>query len=247
MSRTHRIAMCAIAAVMALALAGCAGVGQGANGDSSASQQSDSAPQKNETPGINETTSLDGIIDAITKDFETTQADISAGLESAKAKAGGSYADYTANSDALTSWIDDTQDKTEALIARTSDSAAKYYKLLAQQAPSMDYRDVDDAMKAFYRAVYDDAFSGFYRAVYTDAYKDVYRTFYDGVMKDAYNAVPYAEASDAQSAMYRVISDGQSDLYRTISDAQSDTYRTHSDVASEFYNKNYDLSKVLDE
>lgn len=137
MNRTHRIAMCAIAAVMALALAGCAGVGQGANGDSSASQQSDSAPQKNEMPGINETTSLDGIVDAITKDFETTQADISAGLESAKAKAGGSYTDYTANSDALTSWIDDTQGKTEALIARTSDSAAKYYKLLAQQAPSM--------------------------------------------------------------------------------------------------------------
>ena len=54
----------------------------------------------------------------------------------------------------------------------------------------MDYRDVDDAMKAFYRAVYDDAFSGFYRAVYTDGYKDVYRTFYDGVMKELITRFP---------------------------------------------------------
>lgn len=81
--------------------------------------------------------------------------------------------------------------------------------------------------------------------MYTDAYKSVYRTFYDSVMKDAYNAVPYSEASDAQSDMYREISDAQSDLYRTYSDAQSNIYRTYSDVYGELYDKNYDLTKVL--
>lgn len=244
----NRIAMCALAAATALALAGCASNGQqNATGESSSMQQTaqaNVAQQQNATPAESETT-LDGIIAAIEQDFETTQADIEAGLDDAKAKAGGSYADYTANRDALPSWIADTQSKTEALFARTNENAARYYTLLAKQAPSMEWRDVADGMQAFYRSVYDDALSGFYRSVYTDAYKSVYRTFYDSVMKDAYNAVPYSEASDAQSDMYREISDAQSDLYRTYSDAQSNIYRTYSDVYGELYDKNYDLTKVL--
>lgn len=248
MRKMNRIAMCALAAATALALAGCASNGQqNATGESSSMQQTaqaNVAQQQNATPAESETT-LDGIIAAIEQDFETTQTDIEAGLDDAKAKAGGSYADYTANRDALPSWIADTQSKTEALFARTNENAARYYTLLAKQAPSMEWRDVADGMQAFYRSVYDDALSGFYRSVYTDAYKSVYRTFYDSVMKDAYNAVPYSEASDAQSNMYREISDAQSDLYRTYSDAQSNIYRTYSDVYGELYDKNYDLTKVL--
>ena len=183
--------------------------------------------------------------DAIENDFETTETDITTKLDDVKAKAGGSYADYVENSSMLTDWLADAQAETEALISRTDENAAKYYTLLAQQAPTMDWNDISDSMTAFYRAVYDDAFSNLYRSVYTDAYKNVYRTFYDSVMKDAYNTVSYKEASDAKSSVYRAISDAQSSLYLTISDAQSNTYRTYSDVYSEFYNDNYDLSKVL--
>ena len=101
----------------------------------------------------------------------------------------------------LTDWLADAQAETEALISRTDENAAKYYTLLAQQAPTMDWNDISDSMTAFYRAVYDDAFSNLYRSVYTDAYKNVYRTFYDSVMKDAYNTVSYKEASDAKSSV----------------------------------------------
>lgn len=243
-----KMAACAFAVTMAFALAGCAtGAKQDSSGDVAAQQatQASSDQQKDSTPAAAEEATLDGIISAIEADFEATETDIAADLDDVKAKAGGSYADYAANGDALTSWIGDTQSKTEALLARTDESAVKYFTLLAKQAPSMEWGDVSDAMEAFYRSVYDDAFSDFYRSVYTDAYKDVYRTFYDGVMKDAYDAVPYSEASDAQTALYREISDAQSDLYRTYSDAQSDLYRMYSDVYGEFYDKNYDLSKVL--
>lgn len=163
-----------------------------------------------------------------------------------KSKAGGSYADYSANKDLLANWFTNTQEKSSALFARTSDNAKKYYTLLAQQAPSMSSDDIDDAMKAFYRAVYDDAYKEMYRSAYTDAYKDVYRTFYSGVMKDAYDVKPYSEASDEQSDLYRTMSDAQSDFYQAMSDAQSDLYTMHSDVYGELYDKNYDLSKVLD-
>ncbi len=244
MKKTNKIVMCVLAAATSLALAGCAGDGQqGLNGGDAAGAQQ-STLQKD--AALNATT-LDGIVDDIEKDFESTEADIAAGLDDAKAKAGGSYADYTANSDVLANWMTDTQAKVEALVSRTDKNAAKYYTLLAKQAPDMDQGDVDDAMTAFYRAVYDDSFGDLYRSVYTDAYKDVYRTFYEGVMKDAYDVISHKEASDAQSDMYRAISDAQRDLYRVISDAQSDMYRTYSDVHSEFYNKNYDLSKVLDD
>ena len=158
----------------------------------------------------------------------------------------GSYADYSANKDLLANWFTNTQEKSSALFTRTSDNAKKYYTLLAQQAPSMSSGDIDDAMKAFYRAVYDDAYKEMYRNVYTDAYKDVYRTFYSGVMKDAYDVKPYSEASDEQSDLYRTMSDAQSDFYQAMSDAQSDLYTMHSDVYGELYDKNYDLSKVLD-
>ncbi len=247
MKKTNAIAMGVLAVATACSLAGCADGQQGAEADSNTAQQvqASSVQQQNAASAAADATTLDGIIDSIEKDFKATEADIAAGLDDAKAKAGGSYADYAANSDALTNWIADTQAKTEALVARTNESAAKYYTLLAQQASTMDWGDVDDAMTAFYRAVYDDSFGDFYRAVYTDDYKDVYRTFYDGVMKEAYDVVSYAEASDAQSNLYREISDAQSDLYRSISDAQSDLYRTYSDVYGEFYDKNYDLSKVL--
>ena len=174
------------------------------------------------------------------------EADIAAQLEDVKSKAGGSYADYSANKDLLANWFTNTQEKSSALFTRTSDNAKKYYTLLAQQAPSMSSGDIDDAMKAFYRAVYDDAYKEMYRNVYTDAYKDVYRTFYSGVMKDAYDVKPYSEASDEQSDLYRTMSDAQSDFYQAMSDAQSDLYTMHSDVYGELYDKNYDLSKVLD-
>lgn len=146
----NRIAMCALAAATALALAGCASNGQqNATGESSSMQQTaqaNVAQQQNATPAESETT-LDGIIAAIEQDFETTQADIEAGLDDAKAKAGGSYADYTANRDALPSWIADTQSKTEALFARTNENAARYYTLLAKQAPSMEWRTWPTACK----------------------------------------------------------------------------------------------------
>lgn len=243
MGKTNRFAMCALAVAVSCTLASCASANQQAESDDASAQQQ--AAQGSTTPTTADAATLDGIIDIIESDFETTETDITAELDDAKAKAGGSYADYAENSDMLTNWLADAQAETEALISRTDENAAKYYTLLAQQAPTMDWNDISDSMTAFYRAVYDDAFSNLYRSVYTDAYKNVYRTFYDSVMKDAYNTVSYKEASDAKSSVYRAISDAQSSLYRTISDAQSNTYRTYSDVHSEFYNDNYDLSKVL--
>ena len=220
MRKTNRLAMCALAVAVSCMFAGCTNTAQQAESDDASAQQT---VQGGTTPVTADATKLDDV----------------------KAKAGGSYADYVENSSMLTDWLADAQAETEALISRTDENAAKYYTLLAQQAPTMDWNDISDSMTAFYRAVYDDAFSNLYRSVYTDAYKNVYRTFYDSVMKDAYNTVSYKEASDAKSSVYRAISDAQSSLYRTISDAQSNTYRTYSDVHSEFYNDNYDLSKVL--
>lgn len=242
MRKTNRLAMCALAVAVSCMFAGCTNTAQQAESDYASAQQT---VQGGTTPVTADATTLDGIVDAIESDFETTETDITAELDDVKAKAGGSYADYAENSDMLTNWLADTQAETEALISRTGENATKYYTLLAQQAPTMDWNDISDSMTAFYRAVYDDAFSNLYRSVYTDAYKNAYRTFYDSVMKDAYNTVSYKEASDAKSSVYRAISDAQSSLYRTISDAQSNIYRTYSDVHSEFYNDNYDLSKVL--
>lgn len=242
MEKTNRFAMCALAVAVSCMLVGCSNTAQQAESDDASAQQT---VQGGTTPVTADATTLDGIVDAIENDFETTETDITTKLDDVKAKAGGSYADYVENSSMLTDWLADAQAETEALISRTDENAAKYYTLLAQQAPTMDWNDISDSMTAFYRAVYDDAFSNLYRSVYTDAYKNVYRTFYDSVMKDAYNTVSYKEASDASSSVYRAISDAQSSLYRTISDAQSNTYRTYSDVHSEFYNDNYDLSKVL--
>lgn len=242
MRKMNRLAMCALAVAVSCTLASCASANQQAESNDTPTQQ---AAQGSKTPTTADATTLDGIIDIIESDFETTETDITAELDDVKAKTGGSYADYAENSDMLTNWLADTQAETEALISRTDENATKYYTLLAQQAPTMDWNDISDSMTAFYRAVYDDAFSDLYRSVYTDAYKGVYRTFYDSVMKDAYNTVSYKEASDAKSSVYRAISDAQSSLYRTISDAQSNIYRTYSDVHSEFYNDNYDLSKVL--
>ena len=223
-----------------------------AAGDQGAQQQSIDASASGDATGAakgaarQDANTLDGIIAGIEADFESTEADIAAQLEDVKSKAGGSYADYSANKDLLANWFTNTQEKSSALFTRTSDNAKKYYTLLAQQAPSMSSGDIDDAMKAFYRAVYDDAYKEMYRSVYTDAYKDVYRMFYSGVMKDAYDVKPYSEASDEQSDLYRTMSDAQSDFYQAMSDAQSDLYTMHSDVYGELYDKNYDLSKVLD-
>ena len=230
MRKTNRLAMCALAVAVSCMFAGCTNTAQQAESDDASAQQT---VQGGTTPVTADATTLDGIIDAIENDFETTETDITTKLDDVEAKAGGSYADYVENSSMLTDWLADAQAETEALISRTDENAAKYYTLLAQQAPTMDWNDISDSMTAFYRSVY------------TDAYKNVYRTFYDSVMKDAYNTVSYKEASDAKSSVYRAISDAQSSLYRTISDAQSNTYRTYSDVYSEFYNNNYDLSKVL--
>ena len=213
---------CVVVVLIAIvALAGCSAqqgtiqtAGASASGDATGAAKGAAQQDAN---------TLDGIIAGIEADFESTEADIAAQLEDVKSKAGGSYADYSANKDLLANWFTNTQEKSSALFTRTSDNAKKYYTLLAQQAPSMSSDDIDDAMKAMYRSVY------------TDAYKDVYRTFYSGVMKDAYDVKPYSEASDEQS-----------DLYRTMSDAQSDLYTMHSDVYGELYDKNYDLSKVLD-
>ncbi len=242
MRKTNRLAMYALAVAMSCLFAGCANSNQQTESNDTSVQQ---AAQENAASTTADATTFEGIIDAIENDFVTTETDIEAELDDVKAKAGGSYANYTENSDMLTNWLADTQAKTKALISRTNENATKYYALLAQQALTMDWNDISDSMTAFYRAVYDDAFGDLYRSVYTDAYKDVYRTFYDSVMKDAYNAVSYREASDTQSSMYRAISDAQSSLYRTISDARSSMYRTYSDVHSELYNGNYDLSKVL--
>lgn len=189
---------------------------------------------------------LDGIIAGIEADFESTEADIAAQLEDVKSKAAARMLIIRRTKTCLrTGSRTRRKNRVRCLLAR-ADNAKKYYTLLAQQAPSMSSDDIDDAMKAFYRAVYDDAYKEMYRSVYTDAYKDVYRTFYSGVMKDAYDVKPYSEASDEQSDLYRTMSDAQSDFYQAMSDAQSDLYTMHSDVYGELYDKNYDLSKVLD-
>lgn len=232
----------AVVLIAIVALAGCSAQQSTTQtaGDQGAQQQSMGASASGDATGAakgaaqQDANTLDGIIAGIEADFESTEADIAAQLEDVKSKAGGSYADYSANKDLLANWFTNTQEKSSALFTRTSDNAKKYYTLLAQQAPSMSSDDIDDAMKAFYRAVY------------TDAYKDVYRTFYSGVMKDAYDVKPYSEASDEQSDLYRTMSDAQSDFYQAMSDAQSDLYTMHSDVYGELYDKNYDLSKVLD-
>lgn len=246
--KAMKISACALAVAAACTLAGCSSANQGSGGDGVAGQQatqneSGVAASANKEA---ETTTPDAVLDEITADFETTNADIVASLEDVKSKAGGSYADYAANKDMLTNWFSDAQEKADGLYARTRENSKKYFTLLADQGSSLEYRDMDDAMKAYYRAVYDDAFKSMYRDVYTDAFKDVYRTFYEGVMKEAYDVLSYSEASDAQSDLYRAISDAQSDFYQAESDAQSGVYEMYSDVYSKLYNKEYDLSSVLD-
>ena len=242
MMKTMKIGACALAVAAACVLAGCSG-GDNAAGQQTAQTATESAASVSKEA---ETTTPDAVLDEITADFETTNADIVASLEDVKSKAGGSYADYAANKDMLTNWFADAQEKADGLYARTKENSKKYFTLLADQGSSLEYRDMDDAMKAYYRAVYDDAFKSMYRDVYTDAFKDVYRTFYEGVMKEAYDVLSYSEASDTQSDLYRAISDAQSDFYQAESDAQSDVYEMYSDVYSKLYNKEYDLSSVLD-
>ena len=124
----------AVALIAIVALAGCSaqqGTTQTA-GDQGAQQQSIDASALGDATGAargaaqQDANTLDGIIAGIEADFESTEADIAAQLEDVKSKAGGSYADYSANKDLLANWFTNTQEKSSALFTRTSDNAKKY-------------------------------------------------------------------------------------------------------------------------
>ena len=113
MRKTNRLAMCALAVAVSCMFAGCTNTAQQAESDDESAQQT---VQGGATPVTADATTLDGIVDAIENDFETTETDITTKLDDAKAKAGGSYADYVENSSMLTDWLADAQAETEALI-----------------------------------------------------------------------------------------------------------------------------------
>lgn len=238
--KATKTAAVSLALVCGLALGGCA-ADQQTGSTSTATQQtpiaSAPAPSKNAAP--------EEILDAISADFEATEQAIADNLAATKNALGDTYETYLANKTALSDWYETTQKAADDLFARTEANSKQYFNALAAQGETVDSRDINDGMKAWYRAVYEDAFKGFYQAVYEDDFKELYEAYYDGVFDAAYGKVDYSELSDESSAFYRKHSDASKDLYRSYSDAQSDNYRMYSDVSGEFYKKNYDLSKVL--
>ena len=120
----------AVVLIAIVALAGCSaqqGTTQTA-GDQGAQQQSMGASASGDATGAakgaaqQDANTLDGIIAGIEADFESTEADIAAQLEDVKSKAGGSYADYSANKDLLANWFTYSHKSSPTVISTSYDS-----------------------------------------------------------------------------------------------------------------------------
>ena len=83
MRKTNRLAMCALAVAVSCMFAGCTNTAQQAESDDASAQQT---VQGGTTPVTADATTLDGIVDAIENDFETTETDITTKLDDVKAK-----------------------------------------------------------------------------------------------------------------------------------------------------------------
>lgn len=161
--KAAKTAAVSLALVCGLALGGCA-ADQQTGSTSTATQQtpiaSAPAPSKNAAP--------EEILDAISADFEATEQAIADNLAATKNALGDTYETYLANKTALSDWYETTQKAADDLFARTEANSKQYFNALAAQGETVDSRDINDGMKAWYRAVYEDAFKGFYQAVYED-------------------------------------------------------------------------------
>lgn len=81
MRKTNRLAMCALAVAVSCMFAGCTNTAQQAESDDASAQQT---VQGGTTPVTADATTLDGIVDAIENDFETTETDITTKLDESR-------------------------------------------------------------------------------------------------------------------------------------------------------------------
>ncbi len=233
MLRIKGIASVALMFSLAICLGGCA-----------QAEEAQQASEK-EQAGLSTAKTPEGIIEDVTKDFESMESKAASDLSAVKEKVGSTYDSYKENKAAVSDWYSQVEEDSTALFERTRKNAVEYYKLVASENGSKKSSELQAELKDFYQQVYEDAFKGWYRAVYEDGMKDLYNTYYDGVLKDAYNTVAYKELSQECTDFYRDYSDAQSALYRIYSDSMSNMYRDYQDVYSAFYNGEYDVDKTL--
>ena len=196
---------------------------------------------------VYDNSTLGGILNGISSDFEVTIQYLNEELENVYAGVGESYEKYVENKQILEDWYALAISESEKLFDRTEKASEEYFILIPKKIDCEDDDAIDDAMDEFYEVVYEDAMDEYYDAVYEDAMDDIFDAYYDGIVADGYEEVPYAEWSAESSDCYRTWSDTSSSIYRTWSDAGSAYYRLWSDVSSSFYRENYDIKAFLEE
>ncbi|MCD7884876.1 MAG: hypothetical protein LUI87_14410 [Lachnospiraceae bacterium] len=183
--------------------------------------------------------SADVLLESMVAEFDSTISAITEELENVNEAVGGTYEGYDENKQMLSDWYTYVISETTALVEKTEESAAEYYRLIAQSS------DWEDAMDDLYDDIYDGAFEDLYDAIYEDLYDDVYDDYYDGIIDDAYDELNYEIWSTVSSECYNEWDDSTSDFYTLWSDAESNFYRDWSDISSEFYRGNFDIEFIL--
>lgn len=208
----------------------------------------DTSSNNSQAENVNvDNTTLEGILNGITADFDSTTKKLTDELQKTFDTVGTTYDSYVKNEQAIKDWYSLVESEAEKLFENTADKAVTYYKLIASTIDHEDSGALDDAMDDFYDTVYEDAFDNFYDTIYEDSFDELYDKYYDGIIKDAQDTVDYGDWLDVRSDCYSDWLDARSDLYSDWLDARSDIYGDWLNVKSEFlYDDNFDVDDILE-
>lgn len=232
-----------LAMIMIVSLSACSG-----NKQPDSNKPDSSGQNEDVTNQVSDSGTLEGILNGIAADFDSTIKQLTDELSGVYTTVGDSFDSYVKNEQAVKDWYELVQAKAEGLFARASEKAVTYYKLVASSIDHDDSDALDDALDDFYDKIYEDAFDNFYDTIYEDCFDEIYDKYYDGILDDAQDSVEYGEWLDVKSDCYSDWLDARSDIYSAWLDERSNIYGDWLDVNSEFlYDDNFDVDDILGE
>ena len=206
------------------------------------------AGNKEDELGINEydNTTLEGIIEGVEKDFDTTIVYLEKNLNDVYQTMNQTYEGYLENKQSLYDWYDLMKLESNALFKRTEEKAIEYYKLIASTIDHEKEGTMSDAMEDFYETVFEKCYAKYYEEVCDDMMDFVYGEIYEEIVEEAEDTIDETEWEKEYEECYEHLES----TYEEISNLCYEVVNLQGEIwyaiGNEFYDKNFDVEKIVE-